>query len=389
MDLLDFATDRQREIYLVVQRLGSNNKAAIELGLNRRTVDGIMASLKSKAAKGGWSPEHDLTHVAAPGFNIKGTSTLYDSDGNLKIQWVKTDRERENDEERLEYIKEVAESFKYTKINIKPPKGTDEDLLNIFPWGDPHFGLLSWPDELGEDYNLQIAADIHRAAMTDLLSTAPKAKTALLLNLGDYFHFEDDRNQSRSGHSLDGDGRAHKVFQIGYHCMLDAVCMLLQTHEKVIVRSNPGNHDKYATMHMSICMAAHFEGDDRVQIEAQPSYHWAMKFGRVGLGSTHGDTIKPQKFGEVILTDYRDFIADTDYFYVYGGHVHHEESKEYGGYRYESFPTMAGRSVYEHEGGHRSRRLMFRITIHKTDGEDSRNSTNCKRLERLGLMPKG
>ena len=49
-----------------------------------------MAALKRRAAKMGYSPEHSMTHTVPPGFRTKGVSSLYNAEGVLTAQWVKS-----------------------------------------------------------------------------------------------------------------------------------------------------------------------------------------------------------------------------------------------------------------------------------------------------------
>jgi transposase len=53
-------------------------EAAKLLGMHERTLRGH----KARMARQGWSPEHDMTKTVPDGFHLKGTSTLYDKDGN-------------------------------------------------------------------------------------------------------------------------------------------------------------------------------------------------------------------------------------------------------------------------------------------------------------------
>lgn len=90
MSLLEFCqTDRQREVIALYEELGASG-AAKELGINDTNVRKTVRRVKGIAAKRGHSPENDMTKVAPDGFAIRGTSTLYDADGNAKLQWVKT-----------------------------------------------------------------------------------------------------------------------------------------------------------------------------------------------------------------------------------------------------------------------------------------------------------
>lgn len=118
---------------------------------------------------------------------LKGTSTLYDADGNVKIQWVKTNVEKED---MLKQFEEAVENI--ISSNVEPIEPTefsgyiDEDILVKIPIADAHIGLLTWHKEVGQDFDLKIAEKIYTEAIYRLIAASPSAGTCLLLDLGGY-----------------------------------------------------------------------------------------------------------------------------------------------------------------------------------------------------------
>ncbi|HBG31017.1 MAG TPA: hypothetical protein DDW98_10365, partial [Gammaproteobacteria bacterium] len=106
--LRQFASARQAEMLDALMEHGSNAKAARALGIDKRNFERALERVRRVASVRGWAPEHDLTHTAAPGFAVKGTSTLYDEDGKPRMQRVKT---RADDEARLELMREAADAL--------------------------------------------------------------------------------------------------------------------------------------------------------------------------------------------------------------------------------------------------------------------------------------
>lgn len=100
---------------------------AAEYGLTVRAV----RSRKAKLAAKGFSPEHDMTHQVPDGFLMKGQSTLYGKDGEIKLTWVKSaiDRERQLDLLR-EFIEGMKEDLPREIPVAKPAVGTMDVLLN-------------------------------------------------------------------------------------------------------------------------------------------------------------------------------------------------------------------------------------------------------------------
>ena len=83
-----------RKIEAVIEH-GSNRKAAKVLGVAPSSVDSTIQSIRKRAARLGYAPDHDMTRPAPDGFSVSGVSTLYNADGEISAQWVKTKQERE------------------------------------------------------------------------------------------------------------------------------------------------------------------------------------------------------------------------------------------------------------------------------------------------------
>jgi len=67
--LLEYATDRQKEILLAIESEGSDNKAALKLGLSKKRIQNVRSDVNKKAAIMGYSPKHNLVHPVPDGFN--------------------------------------------------------------------------------------------------------------------------------------------------------------------------------------------------------------------------------------------------------------------------------------------------------------------------------
>ena len=162
--LREFATEAQEKILdVVINCSGNKTQAAKTLNMNIRSVQRTIKAIEKKAAMQGHSPEHDMTKPAAPGFAISGTSTLYDVDGNIKIQWVKTQL---NKEKYLDAVKEarldVLDEFEVQSQKIRATLiFGHKDLLAVYPMGYPHLGIYAWAVECGDDFDCDIAKRIY------------------------------------------------------------------------------------------------------------------------------------------------------------------------------------------------------------------------------------
>jgi molybdenum-dependent DNA-binding transcriptional regulator ModE len=381
--LKTWATERQAQYIEAVNRLGSMRAAAAEFGVNHTSISNSLADLKRLAARKGYSPGEDARGQAAEGFNVRGKSTMYDRDGKVVAQWVKTTADAEAREQMLrDFAATLAEEVKGLAPLTAPPEHSDEDLLCVYPMGDPHFGMYAWAKEAGDDFDLSIAERLTFAAVDRLVSSAPPAGTALLLNLGDMFHADNQKNQSQSGHQLDVDGRWAKVQQVGLLSMLHCAKRLLERHKRVILRFNKGNHDGHSSQALALMVACYFNNEPRIEVDLSPAVMWYFRFDRVLIASTHGDTIKGQDMVPVMAADRPEDWGATAHRYVYVGHVHHSDLKEYRGGVVEYFRTLAARDAWHAGQGYRAGRDMRLIVHHRDHGEIERHRCDVGMLEK-------
>lgn len=353
----------------------NQTRAARVMGLGRSTFQSrlIRASelnMIPGVAQGGMVP---------PGFVMKGVSTLYDAEGNVTSQWVKT----KADPNRVALEASIHDAFDeykgYAKLVPLPKGGFEKELLTVYNIADHHLGLFAWGEETGEDYDLKIGATLLLDTMTKLIQNTPRSETALVLNLGDFFHSDNNENRTlRSGNALDVDTRYAKVLQIGVELMIHCVQMALQKHKRVIVRSLPGNHDPYAALALSVAMAAFFDNEPRVEVDTSPDPFFWYRFGKVFIGAAHGDMAKPSDMpGLMAATRPLDWGA-SEYRYIYLGHVHHKEKGggEKAGAVWEVFQSLAAKDAWHHAMGYSSGRSMVAITHHRNHGEVFRHTVS-------------
>ena len=80
-NLFQFCTPRQKEILEAVNLYGSARAASVQLGLNKDAASKAYMYVRRKAARSGYSPQHDWTHQVPDGYVAKGVSTYYNSEG--------------------------------------------------------------------------------------------------------------------------------------------------------------------------------------------------------------------------------------------------------------------------------------------------------------------
>jgi hypothetical protein len=352
--------------------------AAEHFGMSERRFYARKAKLPNK----GWSPEHDMTHTVPDGFKVKGVSSLYNKDGQLSAQWVKSTIDQDRQRQLFEASIEAA--LKDLPPYIPKQAGSSHigHLMSVYPIGDPHFGEYIWGDECGADWDLSIAERIHCGAMAALVESAPATEHALIINLGDAAHYDSMIAVTpRSGHHLDADSRYAKMVDVLIMAMRQIVESALTKHKFVHVVHVIGNHDETGAVWLSRLFAHLYAKDPRVTVETSPSVFSYYRWGKNLIGMHHGHTCKADRLAGVMAADRAKDWGESAHRYWYTGHIHHESKKEYPGVLVESFNTLAPTDSYAHSGGWRSRQNMKCIVLHKEHGEVARHTVNPDMLK--------
>lgn len=381
--LIEFATVRQIEYIEAIEKHGSMRKAAAALGVNKNAVNESITRLRIAAALKGYSPPHNMTRAVPDGFIAGRVSTNYKEDGSVGQQWVIATPDKARQAEIMRAtIAAMSEEVRGMAPLIQAPPMVDSDLLAVFPIGDPHVGLYVWAKECGDAFDLDIGRALTFGAVDRLMASAPATETAIILLLGDVFHMNDQTNATPGHkHQLDVDSRFVKVLQVGIETYRHTIIRALQKYPKVIFKAIPGNHDPQAVWALSLTIAAYFSNEPRVTVDLNPSKFWYYRFGKVLIGSTHGDTVKHERLPGIMACDQPEEWGGTRHRHWYTGHVHSQHVREFPGVICESFRTLAAKDSYAAGHGYRAGRDMVCIVHHREDGEVERHRCDVGRLK--------
>ena len=315
----------------------------------------------------------DLPCIPGPS-KITKVSTYYDQDGGITGRWV---QEKPEDIQREAMWREFAQALSEELPKIEPrdapEKAWDDNLMTFIPFGDPHFGLHCWKDEVGQDFDLDIAKRDLCGAVKYLLSKAPNSRRCVIANLGDFFHADNLVGMTnKSGHILDLDTRMPRVIRVGVSAMRMAIESALAQHETVEVINAIGNHDEILAMALSIMLANIYENEPRVKIHDAPTRRHYIRHGKVLIGITHGDKTKDANLPLLMATECGPDWGITKHRYYYRGHHHHDSRVEYNGCIVEQVRTLTPGDAYAVGGGWLAGRDMKLIVHHAEYGEVSR-----------------
>jgi hypothetical protein len=353
------------------QLCGSFRKASKKLGIPRSTLQERYKEALKQNLK--YDSELDIEDLHA-------TSTLYDGDGKLLLQWVKKKAEEQNQKILFqEGVKAFAEKLPRVKPINKPKNKLDKDLMTCFPVGDHHLGLLVWGEEnRTEDYDLKIGEDLLISAFEYLLELSC-SEYATLVFLGDFLHYDSFESVTpTSRNALDSDTRYPLMVRTAIRCIRRMIESAAATHEKVHVIIEIGNHDLSSSIFLMECLANIYEKDPRITIDTHPGHYHYFDFGNnlVGVHHGHGAKAKLKDLPLIMATDVPELWGNTKYRYIWTGHVHHDAVFDQQGCKVESFRVLPPGDAWAYNEGYRSMSDMKSITLHAKYGEIARHTVN-------------
>jgi len=366
--------ENQANIYATYGRVGSNiNEVARVLGMDTGAISKTIRSIEKRAAQNGWTPESNLARHVPEGYHVKGKSILLDGDGEIKQQWLKTDMDRERQQEAFKtFIEELSREVKPAKPQKLTGKKRDPSLMNGIFVGDGHFGMYAFaPETKHSDFDTDTASEFVRKAIDNLVSRATEAKTGLLVNVGDLIHTNTSHNTTFKGTPVDTDTRLHRVMKVAADTLRYGIDSMLQKHDKIIVVNARGNHDPDTAIGIQIALTMRYENEPRVTILETNTWMHYIEWGKWLIGINHGDKIKPARLVNVMARDMAEAWGRTTHRMWAVGHIHHEKVIEIDGCTVQAFATLAPRDSWHTSAGYGSDQQMQMITFKKEGGKHS------------------
>jgi hypothetical protein len=382
-ELEQYATERQWQILQAWDKHGTSRAAAEELGIVQSVVSESYTRAKERAAKRGYAPEYGFTHKLPDGQKLRGVSTYYDQDGKVRGQWVKSQEDRERQAEMMrEIVAGFASQLPRAVPTPAPAAHGVDHLMACYPIGDPHVGMLAWDEETGANYDLKIAEKLLMGAIDYLVETAPDCAEAVVVSLGDFFHYDSfDAVTPTSRNQLDADSRYPKMIRTGVRIMRYYIAKALIHHQRVRVIIEIGNHDLSTAIFFAECLANVYEEDRRVIVDTSPAHFHYFTFGKNLVGVHHGHGAKMAELPMIMAADRPQQWGRSEFRYWWTGHVHHDQVKDYHGTKIESFRVLAAADAWAAQKGYRAVRDMKCIVLHKEHGEVARFTVNPDMLK--------
>lgn len=374
--LLPYAEgEKQKAVLDAIISQGSQRKAAALLGIDTATMCDLVARIRAQASLKGVAPEHGWKHSVPDTHYVKGVSTFYNLEtGEPVRQWVKADVDAQAREARYRaFLAGLKDEIPKARKAPKPTHRTAESLCNLFVLTDYHFGMKSWGEMTGDDYDLKIAEDLLVAWFEQAITQAPNAKQAVFGQLGDFLHWDSlDAVTPQSKHPLDADTRYQKIVRMAIRVLRRVTDMLLAKHEQVHVIMADANHDPAGSAWLREAFSVFYEHENRVTVDTSPDTYYCFEWGQTSLFFHHGHKRKPSNVSDVFAAKFRDVFGRTKHSYGHLGHLHHRHLIETNLMVVEQHRTLAAKDAYASSGGWMAGRDAAVITYSKEFGEVGR-----------------
>jgi hypothetical protein len=374
-ELKEWATKRQGEYIDAVNAHGGKRAAARALGVDMACVVRGIAAVEKRAAAAGYAPGHFEDGVA-PGYRMGKVTVQRGPGGEVERTWERQSPDADAMREAMEEAAAAMAADLPRALPVPAPTKTGcaaHALCNLFTITDAHVGMLAWQREGGDSWDLKIAEQTLVDCFAHMIQAAPRARVAVVNQLGDLMHFDGlDAVTPSHGHLLDADGRFSKVVGVAIRILRRVIDMALATHDEVHVVMAEGNHDLASSVWLRHMFAALYENEPRLTVNDSELPYYVYQHGSVMLGFHHGHKKKNEGLPQHFATQYARVWGDTTHRYAHVGHRHHVEEKEHSGMKVIQHSTLAARDAYAARGGWHTMRQAIAITYHERHGEVAR-----------------
>ena len=358
-------TPLQREYIQAFIDYGSYQAAADALGVTKKAIKSAVHRIKKYYRD---NPT-EQTYKGA-------TSTLYGADGDVKLQWVKRDA-LTMEELRNEIYQAMLEEIPRVKPAAPTHKGASyEDsafLINQYLITDYHLGMLSWPEETGEDWNIEIAEKLLVDWFKYAIAKSPPAQHCVFVQLGDFLHYDSMEAVTPTAKNLlDSDTRYANIVRAAVRVVRTVIEMLRTKYQETYVIMAEGNHDMASSVWLREMLAAMYEEVSGVTVNTSVSPYYVCPFGQVTLFYHHGHKCKIERLPEVLAGEFPMEYGLASYRYAHVGHLHYDKVIESALMRVEQHRTLAARDAYASRSGYKSQREAKVITYDRRYGEIAR-----------------
>ena len=260
---------------------------------------------------------------------------------------------------RQEFLEDLKKLSPQVPSNFRkqPQEGK---LLEITVF-DLHFGKVAWHEEVGENYNIEIATQRFNDCIDYFIDLYKGTSLdRILLPISNDF-FNSDRshpfNSTTSGTPQEEDTRWQNTFRKGRELLITNIQKLSKI-APVEVKVVPGNHDYERSFYLGDSLEGWFHNDQNVNIDNSPNPRKYFSYGKNLIGFTHGNNEKLADLPMIMAQENPTAWAMSYYREFHLGHLHHKKegrfnaTNELQGVMVRHMSSLSGTDSWHHKKGY-------------------------------------
>lgn len=257
-------------------------------------------------------------------------------------------------------MRAVAPSYHKIKRSI-----TEDNHCLVFDPADIHIGKLCSAFETGEEYNTQIAIKRVRDGLKGILTKAKSWNIDKIIFIAgnDVLHTDNPRRQTTSGTPQDTDGMWYNNFMDAQKLLIEVIESLMSVANVEVVY-NPSNHDFMSGFMLLQSVRAWFNRCPHVRFSADMAHRKYNVYGKNLIGTTHMDGAKMSDLPLLMAQEASEHWHECKHRYIYGHHVHHKTSKDFGSVCVETLRSPSGADSWHHRKGFQYAPVAVEAFIH-------------------------
>jgi hypothetical protein len=256
----------------------------------------------------------------------------------------------------------------YPEIKRDKSNGNYLLCINI---SDLHIGKLSSETATGEKYDVQIAIDRAKRAVGGLLqaSSGYNIQAIVLPTGNDILHQDGSKAATTKGTPQDVSGTWHDNFIAARKMYVDIIEMLITVADVHVIHV-PSNHDYANGFFLSDALSCWFSKSNNVTFDVDMKHRKYYQFGNNLIGYSHGDGVKMEHLPLLMANEARKTWAETEYRYIYLGHIHHrnaykfQSAKDYHGVTVEYMRSPSATDSWHHIHGYQHVKRAIEAFVH-------------------------
>ena len=290
----------------------------------------------------------------------------------LKVKPTNAEKVRVSMDKAIKHID--YSKIKPVKLTPYTVKGKDILAINI---ADLHFGLKAEENEVGEDYNKEIARNRVFNAIREVYAHTYHLKLAKveLITLGDFVHVDNSRQTTTAGTFQQIDGSYHGIVADAQKLLAEIIDTVRDLWKvPVDFLYIPGNHDSdmgFAIANAMVqrykeCKDITFDGGKK---EILPKTSKVLTYNGILCGYHHGNVKNKQNRKGLLQQMFRKEYGECEHpnSFLFIGHEHHYAVETASDVSTIICPTLCGPSVWEHGQAYNSPKAL-RYSIFYADG---------------------